>query len=314
MSQQAQPFIAENSVFYLDNNTAYLQWSEQKRRYSPPLLSDLLVQIEDPYQLSADEKRAILERCDKFNMAVYQLSRIDGQAKNQDKSLVHALGKQLALENLDANLRSDEDSVSSLQVREQAGNKYIPYTDKALSWHTDGYYNHLDKQIFGIIMHCVRPAAEGGANSLINPEQVYIRLRDENPAYIEALMHAEAMTIPDNVEAGKVIRAAQTGPVFMVKPPVGSETGRLHMRFSARKRNIIWRDTPDTLAAVEMINDLLADEQNVLKVALRAGQGIVCNNVLHNRGSFIDSDEQKRLIYRARYYEAVAGAAAMNNE
>ena len=85
-------------------------------------------------------------------------------------------------------------------MRSQAGNQYIPYTNKALSWHTDGYYNVLDKQIFGIIMHCVRPAAEGGVNSLLNPENVYIALRDENPAYIEALMHPEAMTIPDNIE------------------------------------------------------------------------------------------------------------------
>ena len=78
------------------------------------------------------------------------------------------------------------------------------------------------------------------------------------------------------------------------------------MRFSARKRNIIWRDTPDTLAAVDMINRLLADENNVFKVGLKAGQGVICNNVLHNRGSFIDSDGQKRLMYRARYYDAVA--------
>jgi alpha-ketoglutarate-dependent taurine dioxygenase len=204
------------------------------------------------------------------------------------------------MQHLDTNLRADEDSVSSLQVREQVGNMYIPYTNKALSWHTDGYYNHLDKQIFGIIMHCVRPAIEGGVNSLINPENVYIALRDENPAYIEALMHPKAMIIPDNVEAGKLIRAAQDGPVFMVKP-----NGRLHMRFSARKRNIVWRDTEDTHKAVEMISHLLADDNNVLKVKLKAGQGIMCNNVLHNRSAFTDSDQQKRLMYRARYYDAV---------
>ena len=271
-------------------------WREKKLHYRQPALSDIHVQINDPYQLSSDEKKAIVERCENFNMAIYQLSNPD----NQDKSLVHVLGKQLAMENLDANLRADEDSVSSLEVRAQTGNQYIPYTNKALSWHTVGYYNHLDKQIFGIIMHCVRPAAEGGMNSLLNPENVYISLRDENPAYIEALMHPEAMTIPDNVEAGKVIRAAQTGPVFIVKG-----NGRLHMRYSARKRNIIWRDTDETHKAVEMINALMADDKNVLKVVLKAGQGIVCNNVLHNRSGFTDSEMQKRLMYRARYFEAV---------
>ncbi len=113
-------------------------------------------------------------------------------------------------------------------------------------------------------------------------------------------MHPEAMTIPDNVESGKVIRKAQTGPVLMLRPD-----GRLHMRFSARKRNIIWRNTRDTQAAVEKINQLLADEEKVFKVALRAGQGIICNNVLHNRTGFTDSETQKRLMYRARYYDAV---------
>ena len=300
MSQHVnQPVV--DTPFYLSNTAAYLLWREEKLRYSKPVLSDLLVQVKNPYQLSADEKAAIVERCENFNMAIYQLINPD----NQDKSLVHVLGKQLSLENLDANLRSDEDSVSSLQVSRQAGNQYIPYTNKALSWHTDGYYNTLDKQIFGIIMHCVRPAFAGGVNSLLNPENVYIVLRDENPAYIEALMHPEAMTIPDNIEEGKLIRAAQSGPVFMVKPPVGSEAGRLHMRFSARKRNIVWRNTEDTSKAVDMINRLMADDNIVFKVALKSGQGIICNNVLHNRSGFTDSETQKRLMYRARYFEAV---------
>jgi len=297
MTQQVNQSMVADSPFSLNNVTAYEKWRDAKLRYKTSNIDDLLVDIKDPCQLSVDEKAAVVERCENFNMAIYQLENVE----IQEKSLVHSLGKQFAMENLDANIRSDEDSVSSLEVREQIGNRYIPYTNKALSWHTDGYYNHLEKQIYGIIMHCVRPAMEGGVNTLLNPENVYIALRDKNPAYIEALMHPEAMTIPDNVESGKVIRAAQTGPVFMVK-----SNGRLHMRYSARKRNIIWRDTVETLEAVELMQQLMSDDKNVLKVALKAGQGIICNNVLHSRGSFIDSDEQKRLIYRARYYDAVA--------
>lgn len=305
MPQPANSSTLADSPFSLASSSAYLQWRNNKPGYKlhekAPTLADLLVTIDDPYQLTSGEKLSIIERCEHFNMAIYQLA----DTKLQDKTLVHTLGKQLGMESLDANLRSDEDSVTSLQVRDQAGNQYIPYTNKALSWHTDGYYNPLEKQIFGIIMHCVSPASEGGVNTLMNPESVYIALRDENPAYIEALMHPEAMTIPDNVEDGKVIRAAQTGPVFMVKDPAGSEPGRLHMRYSARKRNIIWRDTEDTRLAVAMMNDLMADDELVTTVALKAGQGIVCNNVLHNRTSFTDNENQKRLMYRARYYDAV---------
>jgi hypothetical protein len=296
MAVQENQQVALGAHFNLGEQVVYEQWREQRLRYGLPELSNLLVRIDDPYQLSDDDKKAILSRCDTFNMAIYQLNN----PNMQDKSLVHALGEQLSLVNLDANLRSDEDSVSSLEVRNQTGNQYIPYTNRALSWHTDGYYNYLDKQIYGIVMHCVRPAVEGGVNSLLNPENVYIKLRDTNLAYIEALMHPETMTIPENIEAGKVIREAQTGPVFMVK-----DNGRLHMRFSARKRNIIWRDTQETKNAVAMINALLADQDNVFRVALKAGQGIVCNNVLHNRSGFSESEVQKRLLYRARYYDAV---------
>ena len=285
-----------DSPFNLANDKAYVLWRDEKLCNMAPKVADLLVMVDDPYQLSENEKASIIERCEKFNVVIYQLS----DPEITDKSLVHVLAKQLAMERLDTNIRSDEDSVSSLEVREQAGNKYIPYTNKALSWHTDGYYNLLEKQIYGIIMHCVTPAAEGGKNALLNPENIYISLRDKNPAYIEALEHPEAMTIPDNIESGKVIRAAQTGPVFIVK-----DNGRLHMRFSARKRNIIWRDTEDTQLAVAMMNELMANENRFTAVALKAGQGIVCNNVLHNRTSFIDNDNQKRLMYRARYYDAV---------
>lgn len=296
MPPSAKQHTLAHSAFDLCDNVAYAAWRETRLLYKRPKVSDLLVDVLDPYQLSSVEVSAISERCRHFNMAIYQLH----EPQVTDKRLVHEMGAQLAMRHLDSNLRADEDSVTSLEVRVQSGNQYIPYTNKALSWHTDGYYNPLDKQIFGIIMHCVRPADEGGVNRLLDPEQLYIALRDENPAYIEALMHLEAMTIPDNIENGKVIRGAQSGPVFSIKPD-----GRLHMRYSARKRNIVWRDTGDTQKAVESMSKIMADDKNVLKVALRSGQGIICNNVLHNRSSFSDSERQKRLMYRARYYDAV---------
>lgn len=297
MTEKINQSVLVNSPFNLSNKVAFTHWYESKSPYKSPGINDLLVSINDPYQLSGDEKALLIDRCEKFNMAIYQLN----DETVRDKSLVHAFGEQLSLNRLDANIRADEDSVSSLEVREQIGNRYIPYTNKALSWHTDGYYNQLEKQIYGIIMHCVSPAAEGGVNTLLNPEDVYSALRNENPSYIEALMHPEAMTIPDNIESGKVIRKKQAGPVFIVK-----NNGRLHMRYSARKRNIIWRDTKETLKAVEVMSEYIADEKNVFTVLLKAGQGIVCNNVLHNRTAFTDSNTKKRLIYRARYYDAVA--------
>jgi hypothetical protein len=42
------------------------------------------------------------------------------------------------------------------------------------------------------------------------------------------------------------------------------------------------------------------------KGKLEAGQGLLCNNVLHTRSGFNDG-EQSRLLYRARYFDRIGG-------
>jgi len=50
----------------------------------------------------------------------------------------------------------------------------------------------------------------------------------------------------------------------------------------------------------------LLNENNpyVISYRMQAGEGIIANNVLHNRTAFTDGEE-KRLLYRARYYDRV---------
>jgi hypothetical protein len=146
---------------------------------------------------------------------------------------------------------------------------------------------------------------EGGINGLIDHELFYIKLRDQNPEWIAALMASDAFTIPGNVEGGKVIRGDSVGPVFSINPDGHS----LHMRYSARQRNVQWKDDANTQAAASAILDLLnSDDDHILHLTLEQGQGIISNNVLHNRSSFTDSDDpsQRRVIYRARYHNRVA--------
>jgi alpha-ketoglutarate-dependent taurine dioxygenase len=291
--------VPATSPFSLADDGPYLAWREQKLARIPADAESLLVPIENPLQMSAQEKAAIESNCRNFNMAIY---RVSFSAQAEDKQLVHALGLQLGLRRLDNNLRADEDDITSLRVVDQQGNAYIPYTSRPLSWHTDGYYNRLENQVRGIIMYCVRPAVEGGVNGLLDPELVYIRLRDQNLDYIRALMQPQAMTIPPNVEQGHQIRGARSGPVFSVDP----QTETLHMRYSARKRNIEWFDDELTRDAAALITEILADEASVISYQLQAGEGIVCNNVLHNRTGFRDDENLSRLLYRARYYDRVA--------
>ena len=205
---------------------------------------------------------------------------------------------------LDNNYCADSDRLTSISNTPHEGqHEYIPYSTKRLSWHTDGYYNTPEKQINSMLLHCAKPAKEGGESLLMDHELAYILLRDKNPAYIEGLMQADAMTIPANILNGETIRKAQTGPVLSV-----NKNGQLHMRYSARKRNIEWKQSSPILEAVEFLDELLSSNSpHIIKYTLQAGEGLICRNVLHRRTSFVDYDdsEKKRLLYRGRYYDCL---------
>jgi len=109
------------------------------------------------------------------------------------------------------------------------------------------------------------------------------------------------MTVPANEEDPAAQRAAQTGPVF------SAEDGVLHMRYTARTRSIEWRQDEATRAAVQFLRQVLdAGSPYVFTLRLAAGQGLVCNNVLHDRSAFVDDPKLGRLVYRARYSDRVA--------
>jgi len=289
---------APENPFNLANAEVYRAWREQKLAQRP-LIEDMVVAIDDPSALRLDELQQIKQLVRRCNMVVYKVS---AQTRLGDKELVHRLGLQLGLAHLDDNLRSDEDDITSLTVTEQRGHQYIPYTNRPLSWHTDGYYNAPEQQVRAFILHCAQAAAEGGENSLIDHELVYLRIRDENPALIKALMHPEAMVIPPNVEQGSEVRGACAGPVFSVD----QLTGSLHMRYTARKRNIQWRDDALTREAAHLITQILDIDEIAYTYRLGVGEGVISNNVLHRRSGFVDDESAKRLMYRARYYDRVA--------
>ena len=288
----------DGGPFSLDNTSIYNEWRRKKLSLYPVSLENLLVKIDNICRITPKEESLILERCQKYNMAVYQVG--EGQCDiNQLKSFCRVFG----LENLDHHYCNDGDGITALRVS-QDNNKggFIPYSDKAISFHTDGYYNAPEEQIHGVLLHCHTPAIEGGENLVMDQEMAYLRTRDESPAFIEALMKPDAMTIPAHVENGRVLRAEQTGPVFSIY----DNGQRLHMRFSQRKRYIKWREDDISRQAVAFLNQLLQDnQQDMLQIKLSKGQGVICNNVLHTRTAFKDTKEQSRLIYRGRFFEPV---------
>jgi hypothetical protein len=288
--------------FDLYDEGAYRAWRDAKLAAYPRSVEELVVEVRDPRALSAAEHAAILDRCRRANMAIYASPCVEA-----DKSLPRRLGEQFGLVRLDRNFLADEDAISTLTVAEEQDalrGEYIPYTNRAIRWHTDGYYNAPDKRICGMILHCVQSAARGGENRLLDHEIAYILLRDANPEHVAALSEPDAMTIPARTDEAGVARPAQSGPVFSLLP----ESGALHMRYTARTRSIVWKDTPQVRAAVAALEALLAaDSPFMLRGRLEPGMGLICNNVLHDRSGFDDTPERRRIIYRGRYLDRIAG-------
>jgi len=290
--------------FELNNDKAYKSWRDAKLDGYPLGIDELLIEIQDINDLSAGEHEALVEQCKKTNAVIYR-SQVPLSTKNSLSNICAAFG----LQRLDKNLYADDDGISALQVSSQKRQfEYIPYSDKPIKWHTDGYYNPLEHKIRAMVLHCANPAQKGGKNSLLDHEIVYILMRDENPDYIAALMQADAMTIPANIEKGVEIRPEQTGPVFSID----GTSGDLHMRYTARTRSIEWKQDDMVKQAVSYLEHLLAsDMPYIYHYRLQANEGILSNNVLHARTKFENGREagEQRLMYRARYCDRITGTS-----
>jgi len=293
--------LLDESPFSLAATDAYVRWRDHRLAHHPRTPGDLIVEVANPAALTPAEEGALADRLARCNMAVYA-----GPAEPiLSREGLRAFGRRFGLERLDANMLSDIDGITPLSVAEGGTRtRYIPYTNRPLAWHTDGYYNAPDAQVRAILLHCVHPAAEGGANALLDHEVAYILLRDADPAHIAALSRPDAMTIPGNAEEGQPPRPDSVGPVFSVMPD-----GRLHMRYTRRKTSIVWAPDPAVQAAVAALEGILeSDTSYILRHRLAAGQGLICANVLHNRTKFEDSGERgdgARLLYRARYHDPI---------
>jgi alpha-ketoglutarate-dependent taurine dioxygenase len=292
---------ASEDPFRLTNQSAYVRWRQEKLCDYPTTPEALRIDIADPFALTPVERASLLGICRKTNLALF---RVGSTARNT-KAMVRALGQQLGLIRLDRNLCADEDGIAAIRVvPEGKPREYIPYSNRAINWHTDGYYNGPQHQVRGFIMHCVCDAAAGGANTLLDPEILYIRIRDEHPDYLVALSAPDAMMIPGNSDNGRLLRPEQSGPVFSVN----EQDGALHMRYTARTRSIRWQDDELTRRALRFLEGLLAsDLPYMVRVRLKPGEGIICNNVLHTREAFTDDPARgkTRLVFRARYFDRI---------
>ena len=281
----------------LDFESEYVAWRKSRLESWSKLSVVDFTTIDDPKNIADIEYQAIKAQCRQNNLAFYRIR----DTKAADKTTIRQLAADFGMLRLDQNLCADNDSISSLHVMNVGRAKgYIPYTNSALNWHTDGYYNQRDQYIRSFLLHCVQSALSGGCNMLINHELIYIHLYDKNPSLIHSLMQPDVMTIPANIENGQEIRPVQSGPVFYRD----TQTNTLQMRYTSRSRSIRWKQDSNVQQAIAMIEACLSNDEFVLKYTLQPGEGLLCNNILHGRSAFTNGNipEQQRVMYRARSY------------
>lgn len=293
----------------LDNYDQYCRWRDVKLNTIPKDADNYLVEIDNPEQLSNAQKQQILINTNAYNFSLLYIKHhahyhtnlsANISDKNAITNVIVALNAQLKLKDYDSNLYAKHNGLSYIkQSTDKNQQDFIPYTNKALKWHTDGYYNNDDSYIRSFSMYCVQNATNGGENSWFDYDIAYILLREQNPELANALCANNSFIIPQHTVDGVVRRAKFSGAVFLID----NKTNKLTMRYSQRTHNIIWSN--DVVVAKDALDNILATNTEYrFNHKLDIGQALVCNNILHNRAAFI-TENPPRLMLRGRYFNSI---------
>ncbi len=310
-SRPTMTFAAQKKAvhFFDRSESEYRYWRDTKLRSAESSISVMEVEIANPLEVSRAELKKIQQIIDTRNWFVYRLNSksADNTADTATISRqLRALCRQLGLSRSITNPAASEKNVSQIcSTANGIGSRYIPYSCKALRWHTDGYYNDIHNQVRSFVLHCQAAATSGGSNSILDHEMAYIQLREQNPDLSDAFCRPNSFTIPadDEIDLPKQ-RPEFSGAVFSID----SLTNRLYARYTQRERNIIWNQHSDMPAALSAMNSILSDRNPmVVNLTLEPGQGLICNNVLHNRSAFSDANASlpKRLLLRVRFQDRI---------
>lgn len=273
-------------MIFTAKSAEFLRWAEEKEKNIPQNSDGILVNIHDINNVKTSEIAKIKETIYKYNSCIYS-SKIALKSNTNLLKFVELVG----MRTYDCN-NIDSNEISTITPLQNSKINYIPYTDKPLNWHTDGYYDK--KSIFSWLLHCVNPATQGGENYLLDHELVlreYLLRNDD----INNLMAEDALTIP---ESKYTSRSEISTYIFSFK----NKYKRLHMRFSMRKDNIgtSAKASPAIIKLKEIIENDCAKYSLTYK--LQKNEGIITNNILHGRKAFKD-DKVKRKLLRIRSYE-----------
>ena len=209
-------------MIFTAKSAEFLRWAEEKEKNIPQNTDGILVNIHDINNVKISEIAKIKETINRYNSCIYSYN-VALKTNTNLLKFVELVGMRTYDCN---NIESSE--ISTITPLQNNKVNYIPYTDKSLNWHTDGYYDK--KSIFSWLLHCVNPATQGGENYLLDHElalREYVLRNDD----INHLMAEDALTIPESKDTS---RSEISTYIFSLK----NQYKKLHMRFSMRKDNI----------------------------------------------------------------------------
>ena len=273
-------------MIFTAKSAEFLRWAEEKEKNIPHNVNEILVNIHDINNVKISEISKIKETINRYNSCIYS-SKVALKINTNLLKFVESVGMRTYDRN---NIESNE--ISTITPLQNNKINYIPYTDKSLNWHTDGYYDR--KSIFSWLLHCVNPATQGGENYLLDHElalREYVLRNDD----VNNLMAEDALTIP---ESKNTSRSEISTYIFSFK----NQYKKLHMRFSMRKDNI--GTSLKANSAMTKLREIIENDcaKYSLTYKLQKNEGIITNNILHGREAFKD-DKVKRKLLRIRSYE-----------
>ena len=265
----------------------YKRWEDKKLESFTNNTDELTVQIANPNKISKPEKSMVISSLCQNNLVFFKIDN----SKYRDQSSIKNLALQVGLGNYEFDSKSDLDGLTEISNNNTntGMTEYIPYTNKELNWHTDGYYNDDQNSINAWLLFCQTQAEDGGLNKFLDHEIAYI-LFNQKSSRLNDLMLNNTYNIPKNLMTN---RPEINNPVFKFN------IQRISFNSSKIKKNIIWNSS--SIEASDILKTIIKDSSKYHIVKrLSEGEGVITNNVIHMRTAFTNSKNKNRLLYRLR--------------
>ncbi|GAA1382995.1 TauD/TfdA family dioxygenase [Catellatospora chokoriensis] len=255
----------------------------------------------DAAPISAERADAVLSAYTNHGFAVLQYpAGHDSQAAISDVQAAFGLGEPFVPPMYRSRPDWADRAITSLTVtaEEMAGPAHPSFgRSTAQDLHSDGTLQEIG-EVATTLLHCVRPAAQGGDTTLFNSVGAFIALHEHDPAAAAAMLHETSLIRTANIGD---CRDSAAGPTFAMRAD-----GDLISRYSISSTDS-WGTHGDPVAlarACAFFAGLQHESSGYhLRFALGADQCLIFANdkISHGRTAYHDDPARPRHMKRALF-------------